>query len=121
MSQVIEYLSQPIVALAVTQFVGLIMILARLDRDEEIIARAGTYFDYNPHMLKSIISNNYDEKVGLFTVVFPTFLQAAQSLPFWSSYLCLFIGLVLRFSPLRVAINHRRFRRIEERYNAKSK
>ena len=101
MNEAILLLSEPLAALTATQVVGLIILLLGLDNDGEIAARSGTYFDYNQHMLKHLIISNYDQKIGLFVITLPTILQTTSNVPFWSSYLCLIIGLVLRFSPIR--------------------
>jgi hypothetical protein len=120
MNDIVPFLSQPLVALTVTQIMGLAILLAGLDNDEDIAARSGTYFDYNPHMLKHLVSNNYDQKIGLFVVTLPTILQATNEVPFWSSYLCLLIGLILRFTPLRVYRISKRTEKITAILNKRS-
>lgn len=112
MSGITLFLSDPLIALTVAQIAGLIILLAGLDSDEEIAARSGTYFNFNPHMLQHLISNNYDQKIGLFIVTLPTILQATNNVPFWSSYLCLIIGLILRFSQIRTCFISKRTQKI---------
>lgn len=45
----LELLQNPTISLFNVQIVGLLIVLASLDSDEEIIERSGTYWDSNPH------------------------------------------------------------------------
>ena len=117
MSEITSLLSEPLMALAVAQIIGLLILLSGLDNDKEIAARSGTYWHYNPHMVKHLISNNYDQKLGLFLVTLPTIFQAMNDFPYWSSYLCLLIGLILRFSPIRPYIIQKRTHKITTALN----
>jgi hypothetical protein len=117
MTEIVVFLSQSLVSLSIAQIVGLAILLAGLDSDDEIAARSGTYWGHNPHMLKHLVGNNYDQKLGLFLVTLPTILQATTTVPFWSSYACLIVGLLLRFTPIRTTLINKRIKRIEKILN----
>lgn len=120
MIDLLAIFSVPLVALAITQLVGLLFLLAGQNTDDEIIALSGTYWDANPHMLKALVLKNYDQVIGIFTIIMPTILQASKGAPFWTSYICLGIGLLLRFTPLRSYRTERRIKRIKEKQKERS-
>ena len=93
----------------------MIVLLAGLDNDDEIAARSTPVFDYNSHMLKHLVNNNYDQKLGLLLVSFPTILQATNAAPFWSSYIYLAFGLLLSFTSIRMVQIGKRIKHIEEK------
>jgi hypothetical protein len=101
MNDILQLVSKPFVSLAATQAVGLLILFGGLDTDKDIVERSGTYCGHNIPMMWHLAKNNYDQKIGLFTAILPTLLQASPDTPFWTSYACLLVGLFLRFSFVR--------------------
>lgn len=119
MSSLLEYLSYPLISLSAVQITGLLILVASLDNGKEILARSGTYFDYNPFMIKHLVAHNNDQLLGVFTITLPTILQASKT-PFWISYFILIIALILRFSPIRKIRIENRTNKIIKNYKVKN-
>lgn len=117
----IDFFANPSISLAIVQIVGLLILFAGFDSDEQILAKSGTYWNYNHHMAQHLITNAYDQKIGIFSVTLPTMLQAINTVPFWTSYICLFLAIVLRFSCIRRYSVDKRVKEIDRKYEERQK
>jgi hypothetical protein len=101
------------VSLAIVQVVGLFILLIGQDSDEEIAMRSATYWDFNEPLMKHMLDNSYDQKIGIFIVTLPTLLNTINKMPFWISYGCLLLGLIFRLPPIRIYLNQIRAKKIK--------
>lgn len=118
MRATIDYLLNPAVSLLCVQVVGLLIVLASRDSDEEILKRSGTYWDSNPHMQRYLVAKNYDLLVGILslslpTIISPILVEINLISPSWFNYTCLFCALALRLSSLRAWQIKQRGERLE--------